>query len=435
MKTASDAKLRNSGLGFAICLRLVDEFVCSGLPDRRLHLVVTTRTRSKGDLTVSRLKRHIKKKHDAHSSRVLLRLENVDLTVLRSVRALSKKLRDELPRLDAVILNAGSGGFTGLNWPQAIWAVMTDLVHAVTWPAYKRASIGSLTARQTSRGTCKTEGGTVDATPSLESTPFQEPPLAEIFCANVFAHYLLSHDLAPLLKASAGRGPSATAGRVIWISSLESDLGGLQVSDVQGLRSRVAYEHSKRLTDVLALTSALPSTQPWVEAWLEERLVRAGGGDALPKARVYLAHPGVCATSIVPLHAIVSYAMIIVLYLARWLGSPWHTVTAYSGACAPVWLALTPQAELDRMEDDGGPGKWGSATDLWGRDRVMRTEVDGWGLGGRIDRGGVPVSPRRPGSRRGAVDLTEDALQDFEDLGRGCWREMEDLREVWEGIM
>ena len=432
MKAASDTKTRNSGLGFAICLRLIDEFVSSGPPDQCLHLVVTTRTRAKGVITVSRLKRHIKKKHYALSSRVSVRLENVDLTVLRSVKALATMLRDQLPRLDAVILNAGSGGFTGLNWPQAIRAVITDLVHAVTWPAYKRASIGSLTAHQTSQGT---EGGILNTPPSVESTLLEEPPLGEIFCANVFGHYLLSHDLAPLLKASAGRGSNATAGRVIWISSLEADLGGLQVSDVQGLGSRVAYEHSKRLTDVLALTSALPSTQPWVETWLGERLVRGGRGDVLPKVRVYVAHPGVCATSIVPLHAIISYAMVVVLYLARWLGSPWHTVTAYSGACAPVRLALAPQAELDRMENDGGPGKWGSATDLWGRDRVTRTEVDGWGLGGRIDKGDVPVSPRRPGRRRGAIDLTEDALQDFEDLGRGCWREIEGLREAWEGIL
>lgn len=37
-----------------------------------------------------------------------------------------------------VVLNAGSSAFTGINWPHAIWMVLTAFHTAVTHPVYKR---------------------------------------------------------------------------------------------------------------------------------------------------------------------------------------------------------------------------------------------------------------------------------------------------------
>lgn len=112
--------------------------------------------------------------------------------------------------------------------------------------------------------------------------------------------------------------------------------------------------------------------------------------------------------------------MVLSFYLARWLGSPWHNVWPYLGACAPVWLALALQDELDAMDDNGRQckAKWGSSTDRWGQERVRRTEVEG-----------LIALPNGDGYKGGEK---EKISQEFEELGRSCWMRMEALREEWE---
>lgn len=128
--------------------------------------------------------------------------------------------------------------------------------------------------------------------------------------------------------------------------------------------------------------------------------------------------------------------MIATMYVARWLESPWHTVHAYKGARAPVWLVLGQQEDIDAAEaseasaasvvsqsgtvsqtdiashpsetrrktptPDPLPQKWGSSTNRTGRERVRATLVEGRGQEG------------------------------WEELGRECWMEMEALRNDWE---
>lgn len=80
------------------------------------------------------------------------------------------------------------------------------------------------------------------------------------------------------------------------------------------------------------------------------------------------------------------------------------------------------------MEEEGGPGKWGSSTDTSGHERVARTEVEGWGYGGLVGEKGEG----RKGRMRRAKDLTREGKEEFEELGRLCWKKMEELREEWE---
>ncbi len=357
------------------------------------------------------------------AGRVSVQYDIVDLTLLSSVRALASRLNKRLPRLDVMILNAGSGGFTGVHWPSVARTVLTDFSRALTWPAFKMAEKGSLTQRQCSSHS-QSPGDEVSSNSRDQQQEFSEPPLGNLFCGNVFGHYMLAHYLMPLLS-TPGR-PDHSAARVIWISSLEADqASSFSSSDIQSLRSPIAYENSKRLTDVLALTSGLPATRSSTNTYFNRQ------APATTNVKMYVAHPGICATSIFPLPFGLSHAVPAALYLARWLGSPWHTATAYSGACAPVWLALSPQSQLDQREGESGPGKWGSATDLWGHDRVMRTEALGWGCGGVL---GEDLS-RRAGRWPGASDLTQEDREQFEELGRDCWQQMEDLRREWEKIL
>ncbi|KAL4960500.1 3-keto-steroid reductase [Aspergillus stella-maris] len=421
----------NSGLGFSICCRLADEFLASRQNDKKtLTVIFTTRSTRKGSDTLRSLQSHLRSSSSsvrdpaaaAAASRVTFVPENADLCDLFSVRALSRRLNKNFPKLDAVILNAGIGGWTGLNWPLAIWSVLTDLVHAVTWPTFKIAPAGQITEYQTS------------------SVKDKEPQMGTVFCANVFGHYMLAHNVMPLLHkagSSDGDGDEYASGRVIWVSSIEATVKAFDVDDIQGLRTEAPYESSKALTDVLALTSDLPSTAPWVKSFTSTSTSETNPTTTAPKT--YLSHPGICSSSIVPLPTILIYCMLAATWLARMLGSPWHTLSTYLGACAPVWLALTPQSDLDASESrykhlGGGKVKWGSSSTRSGKTFPASTEIDGWGFGGVV--GPAVLSDDKARRRkRGAVDLTADAREGFEEVGRECWKRMEELRGEWEGIL
>lgn len=84
------------------------------------------------------------------------------------------------------------------------------------------------------------------------------------------------------------------------------------------------------------------------------------------------------------------------------------------------------------MEQRDGKAKWGSAVDAMGHERVMRSAVEGWGLGGRMGEGELRG---RKGTRREFVEVTREDREGFEEVGRECWRQMEGLRVLWEERM
>ena len=398
-------------------------------------MIFTTRSTRKGIETLARLIEHLQHlSPDLEAeSRVDFISENVDLSNLISVRALSRRLRRTVPKLDGIILNAGLGGWTGIDWPRAIWGVVTDLVHQVSWPSYKLGQIGVLNPPQVASSLSKEEGTGEEE---------EEPRLGAIFCANVFGHYMLAHNVVPLLKASSS-SPANGPARIIWVSSLEATISLFDINDIQGLRTDAPYESSKALTDVLALTSNLPSTAPWVNSFYSTEEDEGGKDTTITTTpsspNVYLSHPGICGTGILPLSLPFFYLMLASFWMARFLGSPWHTLSTYLGASAPVWLALSSQAELDEAESmyvrhGGGRAKWGSSSDRLGRGQLASTEVDGWGYGGVV---GYPVvqADRLRRRKRGAHDLEADEKLRFEELGRQSWRQMEELRVQWDGIL
>ena len=65
----------------------------------------------------------------------------------------------------------------------------------------------------------------------------------------------------------------------------------------------------------------------------------------------------------------------------------------------------------------------------------MKTEVEGWGMGGKLkgEEGCEPI--RREGRWIGAKEVTKESREEFEAQGRECWKEMEQLREEWERIL
>lgn len=265
----------------------------------------------------------------------------------------------------------------------------------------------------------------------------EEPRLGEIFCANVFGHYLLTHELMPLLSVAAGREPGER-GRIVWISTLEPRGEDLPMDDLQGLGSTNPYYGSKRLTDLVGLTASLPGVRGVNKGFFgvrKEIMPRDAQGEAgLVQPEMYVAQPGVVNTNISGITFWQSWFMLLGFYMARWLGSVWHPIEAYAGAVAPVWVGLATQRTLDGLEpelrEQGGRAKckWGSSTDWWGRERVRKTEVPGWGWSGRV---GEVIEQKGRASH--AVEVTEEAREGFEADGRVVWAYLEGLRGEWEG--
>ncbi|KAF2739597.1 3-keto-steroid reductase [Polyplosphaeria fusca] len=406
----------NSGLGLGIGCRLIDEFLHSRPQSQSLILIVTTRDKRKGDATVKQLRAHLHKACQNLETklpgirmllegRVFFRQEILDLTNILNVQRCARSLKDNVPKLDVVIFNAGIGAWVGMDWLQIAWCILTSPVTSLTWAPFKISGVGWVTKPQ--------------LPPGKDGAKVEEPPLGDVFAANFFGHYLLGHYTAPLL---ARYHSSENRGRIIWVGSLDAYEHSLDLNDFQYLTSEAPYEASKRMTDLMCITSTLPSTDPHTDAFLAYTEEKPAA-----KPRIYLAHPGICGTSIFPLNFILDACMYAAFFIVRLLGSQWHPVTAYKGATSMVWLALAKQSTLDAMEEREGVGKWGSATDRWGEERVERTEIEGWGWGGVLGE-----RKKKYGRSPFAKDLTEQGKREFEETGKKCWEEMEKLRLEWE---
>ncbi|KAI5859053.1 hypothetical protein BZA05DRAFT_383221 [Tricharina praecox] len=363
----------HSGLGLSIAKRLCTDFLATYPTHETLTIIFTTRSSRKSTTTLSLLIDHLAAlDRSGHSATLRIRFSTaqVDLTSLPSVAALSKHLIHSFPHLDAAIFNAGMGAFTGIDWLGCFISLAKNWVEAVTHPVFKIQAVGR-TVPQPAVG-----GGDI----------------GEVFCANVFGHYYLAHELMPLLRQ--GRG------RIIWVSSLEAYARVFDKDDLEGRKATHSYEASKRLTDVIALTSSLPATKAWADSYFSasEQEQEKEKGERRPK--MFLSHPGICATAMVDLHVVLFYCMTLAFYIARWIGSPWHTISTDTGANAPVHLALARDEEL--VETEAQRKKWGSGSDRAGKGVLRVTDVEG------------------------------ESGEEWEELGRDVWRQMEELRVVWK---
>lgn len=163
-----------SGIGLATCERIIDEFLETRSLTSHLVIIPTTRSASKCRETVAYLRQHVDEY--AHSSeglqlrspgpydpqdtisRVHVLSLSVDLCDLRSVQGLARELLSEsvsnpeglegeyltdvrVPRLDAVVFNAGIGGWSGFNLLAGLWQMLTQGIPiATTWPNFKTSA-------------------------------------------------------------------------------------------------------------------------------------------------------------------------------------------------------------------------------------------------------------------------------------------------------
>ncbi|KAI2621997.1 hypothetical protein GGS26DRAFT_600987 [Hypomontagnella submonticulosa] len=438
----------NSGVGLGIGQRIIDEFLASRSLTSHLILIPTTRSVTKSRDTVQSLRSHLGKtaktskvlrsragpNYDPQTavSRVHIYSVQLDLCNIRSIYDAAKQLVHgevsdptgltgsvRIPRLDAALFNAGVGGWSGLDWFGLIKQFFTEgLVEACTFPSFKMALPAATLDKRKLLG---------DGASELKSSP---PELAEVFCANVFGHYILAHELLPLLSRT---DPDEPQGRIIWTSSTDAGKEHLSFDDFQAQRCHPPYENSKRITDLLCLTADLPSVQKVSAPYFSSPAT----ANKPIKPRFYLSHPGVVCTPLFPLHWALFWLYWAAMYVARWCGSPWHTVESYLGACATSWLALADQETLDSLHAERV--KWGSSTDRAGHAAPKKTEVEGWGWEGKVEspmglqrEKGERVLRKMTGRKKDALYPTEDGLVEFEEDGRRCWEELERLRIAWE---
>lgn len=483
-----------SGLGYCVCERLINEFLTSPSRDAASHLVltITTRSEKKTRDTLARLRKHVRLVAERHRGigggkelydgvhqqdmvkRVHVLGTEVDLCDIRGVYEVAARIQGAgvgdgnalqgivIPRVDVLIMNAGVSGYLGFNYPLATRDILTNLKQSVTWPLFLRQKQG-VTAKpqkllKASNGHTVSTGEDTEHLLNGSAKEADQPVLGEIFLANVFGHYLLAHQLMPLLYSSVDR-PAGDRARLIWIGSLDALNDEFSIDDIQGLSVRDAYKSSKRLTDFLGLSSHLPGVHNASAGFFacekpvlaedttstprkSKRIAANGNGQTnaiagaaektTKRPEMYIAHPGICVTDIVSTWQWQRFLWTLALYFARWFGSIWHPVTPEKGACAPVWVALAEQEVLDKLEGPEGTrkGKWGTCTDFWGEERVRRTEVEGWGWDGsvRAEIKGEEIK----GRKYGAVAVTKEGREEFEVEGATIWREMERLRGEWE---
>ncbi|KAI0878709.1 hypothetical protein GGS24DRAFT_372361 [Hypoxylon argillaceum] len=442
----------NSGVGVGIGQRLIDEFLDSRPISSHLVLIPTTRSKTKSRDTVLALREYLH--HTAHTSkqlearlgpshdpqvtiaRVHVLSVQVDLCDLRSIHAAADQLINgkvsdptgviadvRIPRLDAALFNAGLGGWEGLDWLEFARQFFTlGLIQSTTYPSFKKALPTAVVLD--SQKLLGSESSRSQGSP---------PALAEIFCANTFGHYVLAHELLPLLsRANTSEAP----GRVVWTSSIDAGRDHLDFDDFQASRYMAPYESSKRITDLISLTADLPSVQEVSAPFFTSPAT----ANRPVKPRFYVSHPGIVCTPMFPLNWFLYFWYWVVMHLSRLCGSPWHTVGAYPGACATSWLALADQSTLDAVHAQHI--KWGSSVTRAGHAAPKKTEVEGWGWEGRVEDAEAlkrddadGVLRKTIGRKWDAAALTKEQKAEFEADGRRCWAELERLRVAWEGAL
>ncbi|KAI9151831.1 3-keto-steroid reductase [Paramyrothecium foliicola] len=446
----------NSGVGLAACQRIIDEFLSSRSLTAHLILIPTTRSVQKSLDTIRTLREHVASAARSSTAlqsragpayrwqdtvaRVHVVSPQLDLCDLRNVRALARQLctgtlsnpeglegeylRDvRIPKLDSVYLNAAYGNWVGVNYPLAIWTMLTTgLVQVFTWPSYYNIKLSQPTSILNEKPRYK--------------YPLK-PLLGEVFCACFFGHYLFVHNLLPLL--SRRLEDNAPPGRIIWASSVEATRKFLDTSDIQSLNTEEPYESVKRLCDVLTLTTQYPAVQPIAESFF--RANGAASKQKLIPPKMYTTHCGIVFSGLFPVPWFFMWAYNAVLFLCRILGSPWHNLQGYIGAKAAAFIVLQEQAALDEAGIDRV--KLGSCTDRMGRDGIKLTEVEDYGWEGKVETpqslandNTVGIYKKSVGRRGGGVEnMTEDNLIKFQELGAECWKQVEDMRVRWEAIL
>ncbi|RLV91655.1 3-keto-steroid reductase [Spathaspora sp. JA1] len=295
----------SSNLGYNIAIRLLQQ-----LPqDKHITLIVTSRTLPNVKTSISDIKQFINDNLPTKSGQVEFDYLLVDFTDMVSILSGYYELTKRYKHLDYFFVNAAQGVYSGIDWFGATVEILKNPIDAVTNPNYKLQRVGVKSGDD----------------------------LGLVFQANVFGPYYLIHKLKTSLLRNGGK--------IIWISSVMSQAKYLSFNDLQLLRSPNSYEGSKRIVDLLHY------------GWYKDLKSQYG-------IESYLVHPGIFTSFsfFQYLNWFTYYGMLVLFYMARWLGSPYHNIEGYIAANAPVAAAMGRVNQVDKV---------GSATTGSGREYLL----------------------------------------------------------------
>ncbi|TRM68592.1 hypothetical protein BD626DRAFT_482223 [Schizophyllum amplum] len=364
----------NGGVGFATCQRLVAQLIqddpsdahprsedpnfdvgnAKASPYAGLTLIMACRRRKSAEAAREELLKFLDERvADTPTQRATdfkeeLKVDIVDLDLgsLKSVFTLARVLRERYPYISHLILNAGVASFRSIDYLAVARQLFTrGPLDVVTHPDFNIENVGETSA----------DG------------------LGWVWQCNVFGHYVLARLLEPLLLSPAYPDDA----RVIWTSSGEGNPARYDPDDWQLTKTQRSYASSKYQIQLVA-------------GALDRKSLEAGGSK---RARHLVSDPGVCYTRVAAAltNIVLETIQYWLYFVARFFGSPVHTITAYRASIANVHLALVSLAYLTfwkpSEDQEGGKGLvsqgyhpliFHARTGRWGDELVGPTEVQGW---------------------------------------------------------
>lgn len=250
----------------------------------------------------------------------------VDFGNMVSVLAAYHELVSKYRHLDVVVLNAVQTCYDGIDWYIAARDLLTAPIKAMT------------------EGTMKIQRKGVKSADGM----------GLVFQGNVFGPYYLLHCLRPILGAGSGasganaRGGSGSARtKIIWVSTVIAGPEYFLFNDFQLLQNPTPYEGSKRLVDLLHL----------------------GTYKSLAKAGIdqYVVNPGIFTSFgfFQYLNFATYYGMLLLFYVARFLGSEIHNISGYAAANAIISCVVKDEPQDKKVVScTGSRGEYISYSEL-----------------------------------------------------------------------
>ncbi|KAG2363859.1 NAD(P)-binding protein [Suillus spraguei] len=359
----------NSGVGLGICQRLLVQLISNSPTDAQpyynfhvqkttttddtsfngLTLILACRSRQRGEVAREELYQfadqqvrrfEILRGYDGYAKtfrkHLTIVVHTIDLSRIQTVFQFADEVIKTYPYVSHLICNAGVASFIGINWMLAIKQFITDCIESVTTPIYYTQEVGQVS----------------------------QDGLGWVWQCNLFGHYVLFRALKSHLAKY--QTSTSTGARVIWMSSHESSPIHYDPTDWQLIKSAHSYESSKFQIDLIAHQLDQESLQ-----------------DSDLPMRHLIVLPGVAGTNFANalVGTVTSMCMFLAFYLARFLGSPYHPISAFKAAISAAHLCSVPLAFLPTVSptefDDSDPTatvevgfRYVSECDRWGKERV-----------------------------------------------------------------
>lgn len=300
----------SSNLGISAAIRLIDTTVTvpKALPPPEVTtIIITSRTLPKALDTIAQIKSHADK--NGKTMAVEFDYLLVDFSNMVSVLAAYHEIVAKYRHLDLIVLNSVQTCYDGIDWFIAARDVLSNPIRAVT------------------EGTMKIQRKGVRSADGM----------GLLFQGNVFGPYYLLHLLRPILGTNgASKGANTTT--IVWVSSIISGPEYFLFNDFQLINNPTPYEGSKRLVDLIHLGSY-------------NQLSASG-------IRLFVVNPGIFTSFgfYQYLNVFTYYGMLMLFYVARWLGSDIHNISGYAAANAIIRCVVADEPQDKKIVSCTGRG-------------------------------------------------------------------------------